>query len=131
MNFLRLAFILMLFIGLSNCKKNDDDAATCTQADWVGTYSGTIDCDDGSSESVTVTITADGTADIVIEHATVSVTTEYDPLTPSNCNIDVSNSAGGFSVSINASLDGNNLEIEETLSGGGNSSTCTITATRN
>ena len=46
---------------------SDDDSSGCTQADWVGTYNGTVDCN-GVEEDVTVTITASGSDAVIIRY---------------------------------------------------------------
>jgi hypothetical protein len=130
MNVTKLSFFLMLALSFSACKKDGDDMATCTQSDWVGTYEGTISCDDGSMENVTLTITADGTDAIVIKYVSSTVTTEFDPLTPSGCDLDFTASDIGLTVTVDATLDGDDLDMDETFSDGTTSATCTITATR-
>lgn len=130
MNFLRLSFFLMFIVALSSCNKDDDDgAATCAQSDWVGTYSGTMECD-GASEDVTITITASGTDDIIVKYETTTVSAEYSPTTPSNCNLDFSGTDQGVTVTLDASLDGDKLEMEESFSAAGTTSICNLSATR-
>ena len=132
MNLTRLSFFLMLVLAFSACKKDGDDdtMASCEQADWVGTYEGTIDCD-GTQENVTLTITADGTDAIIIKYEAGIVTTEYDPLTPNGCDLNITASGGGFTATVEATLDGDNLTFTETVSdGGSNTTTCEATVTR-
>ena len=119
---------LALIVAFSACSK-DDDNPTCAQSDWVGTYTGTIDCD-GTMENVTLTITASGTDAVIISYETPTLTTDYDPLTPDGCNISVSGSLGGISSLVEATLDGNELTLLEELSGGGITSTCNLTVTK-
>ncbi len=129
MNFLKSSLFALLVVGFVACKKDDDSSSTCTQSDWVGTYEGTTDCG-GTSEDVTVTITASGTDAIVIEYATPSLTSTYDPITPSNCSINESGTDLGITLTVDADLDGDKLTIKETISGGGADFTCNLTATR-
>jgi hypothetical protein len=130
MNYLKFAFFLLLALSYTACEDDDGNDPSCTQADWVGTYSGTIDCD-GDVEDVSVTITASGENDIVIKYSTMAVDAEYDPFTPDNCELDVNESDGSFSLILEVDLDGDNLMLKEILSGGTVTSTCDISATRN
>lgn len=125
---LYLPFLVMGMLLISpGCKKDDDNK--CTQSDWVGTYKGTVTCD-GTSEDVTLTITASGAAAIVIKYETANGTTEYDPQTPDGCKLNISGTDGGITATINATLDGSKLTLSESLSGGGITSSCNITVTR-
>jgi len=128
MNFFKLSLFFLL-VAFSACKKDDDSTPTCTQSDWVGTYEGTTDCG-GSTEDVTVTIVASGANAIVIEYATATLTTTYDPTTPTNCTINESGTDAGITFTVDATLDGDKLTIQEALSGGGTNFTCDLTATR-
>ena len=128
MNFLKLSLCLLLFVAFSSCGK-DDDKPSCTQSDWVGTYEGTINCD-GTTEVVTVTITANGSGTILISYETTNTFTGYDPLTPNSCNLDRTDSAAGFSVTINSMLSGDDLRLSETLISGTDTTQCDITAKR-
>lgn len=127
MKLFKLLFFVSIF-ALTSCS-DDDPVSTCTQSDWVGTYTGTIDCD-GTMEDVTVNITASGTDAIVIKYETDTQETEYDPLTPDACKIENSGTLGGITASVDLTLDGDNLTLIETLSGGGVTSNCDLTATR-
>ncbi len=128
MKFFKLPLFFFLVVALSACKK-DEDSPSCTQSDWVGTYEGTTDCG-GSTEDVTVTITASGADAIVIQYATTTLTTTYDPITPTNCTINESGTDSGITITVDATLDGDKLTLEETISGGGVDFTCNLTATR-
>ena len=109
----------------------DDDDPTCVQADWVDTYTGTSDCD-GVIEDVTVTLIASGTDNIVIVANTSTTGTEYDPLPINECSIELSETDPTFgSISLNVTLDGDNLTLMEVLTISGQTETCNITATRN
>lgn len=129
MKFFKLS-LFSLLVAFSACKGDDDSTPTCTQSDWVGTYEGTTDCG-GSDEDVTVTIVASGANAIVIEYSTATLTTTYDPATPTNCTINESGTDAGITFTTNATLDGDKLTIQETLTGGGTNFTCDLTATRN
>lgn len=116
---------LILILLLTACSKDDD----CTQMDWVDTYVGTVDCD-GTVEDVTIIITASGSDAVIIESETVTVTTTYEAITIDGCELNLSDSALGFSADIEAELNGNQLSISESFSGGGFDSECKYTATR-
>lgn len=128
MNLSRLIYVFALLIAFSACKKDEDDPS-CLRADWLGTYTGTADCD-GNSETATVTITASGDDAIVIRYVTSSVTTTFDPLVPIACEVDRTNSAGGVTGSVMATLDGDKFSLTETLTGGGFNTNCQVEATR-
>ncbi len=128
MKFFKLSLFFLL-VAFSACKKDDDSTPTCTQSDWVGTYEGTTDCG-GSDEDVTVTIVASGADAVVIQYATATLTTTYDPITPTNCTINESGTDAGITITVDATLDGDKLTIQETIAGGGTSFTCDLTATR-
>jgi hypothetical protein len=129
MNFLRLAFCAVLALSLTSCDKDDDVQKDCTQADWVGVYVGTIECA-GGSEGVTVTITASGASSIIIAYETNTLTSEYDPLMPNKCDLNVSSSAGGDEISIDANVNNGKFTMDETYTLSGNTVTCKIDATR-
>ena len=129
MKLLRLSIFLALVMAMTACNKDDDDASTCTQSDWVGTYKGTQDCD-GDTENVTVTIIARGSNEITIKYETATVTTEFNPLTPAGCDLDQTDSAGGLTLVVDASINGDQLTFKDILSDGSTTTTCTITATR-
>ena len=132
MKFLKLSIVVLFAVALSSCGENV--TKNCAQADWVGTYTGTIDCD-GDVQNVTVTITASGTDAVIIKHvygeSGSTIETEYDAITPDACELDESATEAGFTFTADADVDKDgNLTISETLSDGTDSSTCTITATK-
>lgn len=129
MKSLKISFFALLVVAFAACKKDKDSDPTCTQADWVGVYEGTTDCG-GSTEDVTVTITASGADAIVIQYATPTLTTTYDPITPTNCDLNASGTDSGITITVDAMLDGNKLTLNESLTGGGTNFTCDLTATR-
>ena len=129
MNLTKLSFLFVFALLIAACGDDDDAVATCTQSNWVGTYMGTIDCD-GTTEDVTVTITSSGSAAVIIKYETSVTQTEYDPLTPDGCDIDKMDSGAGITVTIDATLNGDNLTIQEVLAFNGAAATCNITATR-
>ncbi|MBK8562860.1 MAG: hypothetical protein IPN76_05810 [Saprospiraceae bacterium] len=129
MKFLKPSLFALLVVGFVACKKDDDSTSSCTQSDWVGTYEGTTDCG-GTSEDVIVTITASGSDAIVIEYETATLTTTYDPITPTDCDLNSSGTDSGITIKVDAALDGDKLTLEETISGGGVDFTCNLTATR-
>lgn len=128
MKLVRFACLLMVVCSFVAC---GDDAGDCVQGDWVGTYSGTIDCD-GVEEAVTVTVTASGDTDINFEYTQASgLTTTLDPFTPDGCGFDISESAGGITLTSDGELDGNTLTYSEEFGTDAGSSNCSFTATRN
>ncbi len=129
MNLLKLSLFSLLVVAFAACKKDKDSTPTCTQADWVGTYEGSIVCD-GTTETVTVTIVASGADAIVIEYETATSTTTYDPLTPTNCTITESGTDSGITYAVDASLDKDKFTIKETYTVAGATSICDLTATR-
>ena len=129
MKLLKLSLFSLLVVAFAACKKDKDSTPTCTQSDWVGTYEGTTDCG-GSTEDVTVTITASGVDAIVIEYATATLTTSYDPITPTNCDLNASGTDAGITLTVVGALDDDKLTLKETITGGGTTFTCDLTATR-
>ncbi|MCB0845215.1 MAG: hypothetical protein KDE26_18325 [Bacteroidetes bacterium] len=132
MKFLKLSIVVLFAIALSSCGENV--TKNCAQADWVGTYTGSIDCD-GDVEDVTVSITASGTDAVVIQFvqgsAGSTLETTYDPITPDACELNESATESGLTITIAADVDKDgNLTLSETFSDGTDSSTCTITATK-
>ena len=124
----KLSLLTFLIVAFVACK-DDEGTPTCTQSDWVGTYEGTTDCG-GSTEDVTVTIVASGADSIVVQYATATLTTTYDPIKPTNCTINESGTDAGITFTVDATLDGDELTIKETLVGGGVNFTCDLTADR-
>lgn len=130
MNLFKLSFLLILMTFLASC--GDDDDSNCVQADWVGTYTGTQTCTGEDATAVTVTITASGANDVIIAYDDdAGFGSEFDPLTPSGCDIDKSATEQGLTLEIEASVDGNTFTLKEVFSQGAVSNTCNITATRN
>ncbi len=122
--------VVMLFV-FQACGDDDD----CVQADWVGTYSGTIVCtEDGveeDPEDVVITVTAAGTDQLIFNYDTTNTGLETDPLDVDGCDVNFSASEQGITLTVSADLDGDNLSFTDVFSGNGFSSTCVITATRN
>ncbi|MEM6725095.1 MAG: hypothetical protein AAF598_13740 [Bacteroidota bacterium] len=119
--------VVILALAFAGC--SEDDTVACTQADWVGTYSGTVNCD-GTTEDVTVTITANGADQIVVVYETATVLTEFDPLPFTECELNVSENDGTNSLVVDADIDGDQLSFIEIIGLGSATSTCTLTATR-
>ena len=115
----------MITICLS-CGKEDP----CSGNGWAGTYNGTINCN-GTSEGVTVIIEATASDSIRINYFSPSSATNFfDPFPIAECGIEYSAKNGGGTISLTASLDGNNLSLSEQVNLGGNISSCQIAATR-
>jgi len=127
MNLLRLSIILALIFTLGAC---DNNTVSCVQSDWVGTYTGTQDCD-GLSEDVTMTITASGTDAIVVMYETEGVEVEFAPMTPDECTLSKTESDDDMSLTVEATINGNNLTFTDVITIGTESATCTITAIKN
>lgn len=143
MNVFRMAFLFAVLFFLTACSE-EDGATDCEQSDWVGTYSGTIDCD-GETEAVTLVITALGDSDIIVSYSTALVS-DYSPgqTTPDGCEIEHTLSEGGLEIVIMATLSESELIYEEEITttdisfggsvgsgvGGEQSSTCIINATK-
>ena len=113
MNLFKLLFALVLVFSITAC--NDDDEPVCIQADWIGTYSGTIDCD-GATEDVAVTITASGSDAVIIAYEStsgaVTLSAEYDPITISECTLSNEASQSGITLKVDASIDAYQLSIQ-------------------
>ncbi len=117
--------VLITFLGACS-----DDDPTCIQSDWVGNYTGIQVCN-GASFPVTVAITASGSDAVIVMYETEGLETEFDPLMFNNCDIDQTDSQGTLTLTVDASLDGDNLTFKDVLSDGTNTANCNITATRN
>jgi len=128
MKLLKLSLLLVLITFLSAC--SDDDDPACTQADWVGNYTGAQVCN-GASFDVTVSITASGSDAVLVIYEVDGLETEFDPLTFNNCDIDRTESTGDLTLTVDASLDGDNLTFRDVLTVGTETIDCSITATRN
>jgi hypothetical protein len=79
---------------------------------------------------VTVTITASGASSIIIAYETNTLTSEYDPLMPNKCDLNVSSSAGGDEISIDANVNNGKFTMDEMYTVGGTTVICKIDATR-
>jgi hypothetical protein len=136
MKTLKFAFLFFAILSIAACTDDDDGMTTCAQSDWVGTYTGTQTCGT-DTETATVTVAANGTANIVIEHvvgdSTATTTTTYDALPFDVCSLINSASGGGLTVDVNASLAGDEFTLRETITNDSTNAsvTCTIVAIRN
>ncbi len=61
MKTLKLSFLLLFVFIIASCSKEEE--ATCTLADWLGTYTGTALCD-GKTQNATLTISKVNTNEI-------------------------------------------------------------------
>jgi hypothetical protein len=129
MKLFKLSFLFLALLSVAACG-DDDDTIDCTQSDWIGTYAGSIDCD-GTEEDVTVTITSSGTDNLIVIYNTTALETEFDPLPFTSCDLVANSSSGSLTLAINATLDGDRLTFNEATTVDGNTSLCSITATRN
>ena len=117
-------FVLAIFsLIILSC----GDSEECVQLDWVGTYTGTAECN-GVETTATVIITANGAGEIIIRYDTPTVITTFDPMPFDNCSADRSSSFGGNSASLSVRLEGDELTLVEKISGGGIESDCVVNA---
>ena len=127
MKFQKLLLLSLFALIFGACEK--DEVLSCTQSDWVGTYTGSVIC--GTvSEDATITIIASGDNAIIVKYEDSSSSTEYDPIVPSNCEIMEMNSDTTFSLTVEGFLIDDNLTITETWSTLGQTGTCEITGVR-
>jgi len=112
MNLLKLFIISAFLLVLSGCKDDDPlPEPECTQADWLGTYVGTRSCETVLGADVTITILASGSNDIIVSWETSDDSGEYEPFTPNICVIDYSSPDLGLTLTMDATLDGDNIEF--------------------
>lgn len=127
----KLTFLLLALLTIAACGE-DDDPVVCAQADWIGTYTGTQTCVGGTTEGVDVTITANGATGLDVTYTTASgsQTSFTEPLPFEGCTLDVDSEGNGITLTIDATLTGNELTFRDVLTFG-NTLDCTITATKN
>lgn len=130
MNLSKLSLILgCAIILIASCKK-EGEPTTCTQADWVGTYEGTVDCD-GEVEDASVTILARGVDSILVQYQTITTITSFTLFKVDSCEI---NSLGatidGVTSGVDLSLDGDNFSLQSRLFTAGELINCEVVATR-
>jgi hypothetical protein len=131
MKLFKLSFLFLVLFLAAACGDDDEGMTTCTQADWVGTYTGTISCDGETPEDVTFTILAGSSDGLLLSYETASLSTEFDqPIPFQACNLSISSTDQGLTLSLEASRNGDNLTFTETITVGGDASICTITATK-
>ena len=123
---MKIKFLILSAVSLFLISCGSDD---CTQADWIGTYSGTDMCEtttdgvtENTSDSYTVVITAGATEDEIL--------VDGDPFTIDGCKVSFSEGDISFSME----LDGNTITGESSASfeflGTTISSTCTFTGSK-
>jgi len=120
----KFAILVILITFVSSCK--DDNNSACSQAAWIGTYTGSQSCD-GTIEDVIVTITASDDVENAVNikyESNGSALTIFD-LERDECNI---YSESAFAIDI--SLDGDDLTYITTYPSTSSLSVCTIIATR-
>ncbi len=122
---LNLFLILALLFTLSSCGGDDD----CVQADWLGTYTGTEDCNGETTDAI-ITVTAEGDDMIVFLIATDVSTAEFDPLPFDGCNVDMSDSDGTLTLDLSVDLDGNDLTLSSVFTVDNESSRCEYVVTK-
>ena len=130
MQLLKFSTCLFVLLTWAACNGDDDSSPSCIQADWVGTYTGTVQCDTEDAEIVNVTISESGSNTVNIDYATFSANSFFPSLPIEECGIDFSQTDQGLTLTVSATLDGNNLTFTETISSASNSSTCSIIASK-
>ncbi len=132
MKALKITLLLLAIFSVAACGEDDDELpVVCTQADWLGTYTGSIDCTSTNPEDVNVTITASGPDAVVIAYQTATITGEYSPIPFDGCNLNASDNTGGISFSLTVTREGDLLRWTETIGDGAIEEICTILATKN
>ena len=131
MKLFKLSLLLVLVSFFTACSDDDDDSNSknCVQSDWIGTYTGTQNCN-GDLIDIVVEVTASGSDNLVISTFTDDVDIEYDPIPYNNCDLSQSSTEQGLTLSIEASVNGNVITLNESISASGSSSTCVTTATK-
>ena len=118
--------ISVFFFSCSDDDNNDDVNQTCTQAEWLGTYVGTEECNGDPAEDATVEITASGDS-IIMEISNASFTIETPELPAESCTISESFDLGGTLIlDLDATLDLDDLIINTNFAG----SQCIYSVTR-
>lgn len=134
MNFLKSSFLLLALLFIASCGEDDDQPVVCGQSDWVGTYTGTVDCD-GLTLAATASITASGADNLIVSYVSIdttgSVTTSFDPLPFDGCNLDATASGGGDTVTLDADLNGDELTLNLNTTTASGTTMCRLIATRN
>lgn len=126
-------FFLIIFTILTLLACNKD--SSCSQADWEGTYTGTIDCNSNIGE-VKIVITSNGDNEITFFYEALGIQTASNRIEVNSCSIDLSRSDNLFSYTYTLTLDGDNIshqDISTALNSSqiaGSSSYCNIEATR-
>lgn len=105
---MRIIGFLLFALLLSSCDKDD----SCTDQDWIGTYSGIGMCDGEPDENVTIVVEAGSSENQVIF--------DGEPVNIDNCKIETSETIDIFgtivTVSISYTLDGNTISGTATSS---------------
>ena len=115
--FFSLAIGTLLF---SSCKKDDENNDSCIQTDFVGTYSGTNECEGQDAESVTFTI-VERNGDLYLSD---SEDQEY-PIETNGCTLEIPSINLIFAeISGTGKLEGNKLTVTQKISVFGVSSSC-------
>ena len=119
-------------LTLSACRKDN----SCKQADWVGTYTGTIDCN-GHIGDVNIEITkGEDNNEIIFFYERIGFVAASNRIEVNGCSVDLSSSDALFSYTYTLALDGDSIFHEDidTALGfplvAGSSSYCNIEASR-
>lgn len=121
-----LSFFLFLFATSLIVSCGSDDG--CTTDDWVGTWAGSVNCDDGTSEMVTVVISK-------IDESTIQLDIDGDTqnIPVSGCNFDfdgiLDTFLGSIDITYKSELNGNQMDFETDIELFGVSLNCAGTLT--
>lgn len=124
--------ILVLCLFINSCGNDENIDLSCMQSDWVGTYTGTRTCDGGMEQPITLTFSAIGSRLSLFYVVGINVTTPNGEFDFNGCEIDDSITSQSENYSIKATLNGNELTMEDRfVFGNALGPLCKITATKN
>ena len=100
-------FILSILVFLTACGDDED----CTQADWIGSYTGTEVCNGEDAVDAIINISANGTDMLDIEVISNGATVTVPTVDFSGWSIDATAEMDGSTLAMDANLDGTDLEF--------------------
>ena len=103
-----LLLVFSLVFLLASC---GDDEDGCSQADWVGTYTGTETCD-GTTVDATIVVAAVGEDMLSMTFTSSGSTIEIPGVPFDACGVSEELSLDTSTLDVDASLDGSNLTID-------------------
>lgn len=119
-NSILACMILTFFIS---CGGDEDEVDMCTTDAWAGTYSGSINCDDGTTITVSVIVTK-------VDESTIQLTYdgETSQIPVNGCNFDFSGVLntflGDIDIEYKGELSGTQLNFEVGIGIAGQSANC-------